>query len=435
MDWNRDGNISPCGLTVKAAPNYQMGGAASSELGRYYKYRNAGIHGQTGPPFQGADADATSTPGLTRAFGRMYLAYRTSTGAIKLFYTNHDFKTGCTNLWEGCATWSSYTVATNSDAAGPVIATYTSGGTEYLILVLKNSGNLWYYKINSSNQLVAYGAVPGATGVRYEFDLTQHGSGLMLLYRRGAAAQYGTVYANTYGASGWNSSATQYEGGQPLQVWSVAGLAASPWGTFGVFSDFQASPYKHNLFWMIYAGGNTWSRILYTDMEIHDISSAQAPKRVGIAWRPDAMLMLGGRFYLAYNDMGKDAANNVGWIIMDMTDGGYGLGWIGKTGYENEWHDTAGGLALHGWQPTYTEEALRLSCVWDRSPTDKPLEFRPFADGIANVNLKDSNDFQVMERGTCASLHGCTNVLCTGSGGGNICIGGAEGEQQCQGHR
>jgi hypothetical protein len=189
---------------------------------------------------------------------------------------------------------------------------------------------------------------------------------------------------------------------------------------------------------MSYSGSNSWVRLLNTDMETHWIGSDDAPKRIGIAWRPDSTLVLGGRFYLAYNDVYKSASENRGSVMMDMTDGSQQLKWNSLTQYDNGAHTTCAGIDLFGGYPGPNEESLRMADVFYWEPADKPtnlynpLEYRPFADGILSVALKDSNDFEVMERGLCASLYGCTATICTGAGGGNICLGGSGGgEVQC----
>jgi len=51
-----------------------------------------------------------------------------------------------------------------------------------------------------------------------------------------------------------------------------------------------------------------------------------------------------------------------------------------------------------------TEENLRFGYVYDGDGAE--LEFRPFADGIVNVELKDNNDWATMGRsgGICSGL-------------------------------
>lgn len=77
-------------------------------------------------------------------------------------------------------------------------------------------------------------------------------------------------------------------------------------------------------------------------------------------------------------------------------------------------------MDLIGWP----HAQLRLAVIYYQSSAPV-LQFRPFADGIIDVELKDCNDWDIMARGgICAGLWGCTHSFCTGGGGATtVCIG------------
>ena len=420
VDWNRDGVISPCSTVVRAAPNQTRHVHASPELGRYYWY-----WGTKHPSFAAPTPDDTASPALARAFNRMHVAYRDAGGAIKMLHTGHDFITGCTNLDSGCATWSTITVAATSDAGGPAIAPtwYNS-----LMVVYKSGGMLRYVVYDNYYNVAGSGTVPGSTGVLFEPVLGRYGNAIVLLYRKGQVGQNAQVYANTFNTGTWSGSSAQTIDGQPLVVYSTAAMAGYPSGTRAVFSYYSpGAPPQHYLRWAEYQGDGTWSRIYGSDIESTTFASAQTAPRVGLAYRPFGGSLSGGRWYLLFNNMAKDSIVDLGWVMLNMTggDGSHGqLVWSNETRYDNEWFVSRGGVALLGWQAGTAEQNLRMAVVMDGGV----LQFRPFADGILDLQLKDSNDWEVMGRSLCSSLWGCDHQFCGGPGS---CPGGEGGEQQC----
>jgi len=437
IDWNRDGTISSCSGTIRAAPNFQRGASASPELGRYYSYR------EVFQPYPTTSADPTATPSLTRWRNNLYLAFRDTSGQIKLLYSAGDFKTGCPELYGGCQSWSSFQVAATSDAAGPTMAVYTVGGDEYLVLVWQTGGKLKYailsYHVSAGHQIAAGGNVPGTTGIIYEPSLANYNGDLMLVYRKGTAGAEDTVYANTLpeGSTSWGTSTAQLrdEDSQPLKTYSVLAAASHPGGMNGVFSDQLGMPFfQFYMKWRKYKGNSRWAKINDSQMDNNAWGGGIYPPthRAGLAWIPHQAStgLSGGRWYLAY----KYCTAGRGLVFFNMTRGdgtNSTLTWENWGRYDNEWYGIENGVALHGWRPNagsgVAEENIRFATVFSENATKKNLDFRPFADGIVDVVLKDTNDFEVMERGLCAGLYSCTDLFCLHSGETHSCPG-TEGE-------
>ncbi len=95
--------------------------------------------------------------------------------------------------------------------------------------------------------------------------------------------------------------------------------------------------------------------------------------------------------------------------------------WLGGSMYDNYWFETKGGVALYGYHPGNAEPNLRFSTIFYDGKTPY-LSFRPFGDVIVDTQLRDANDFVVMERTLCASLYeDCNSPHCTFGSGDNAC--------------
>ena len=426
IDWNRDGTISSCSKAIQAAPNWQADDTAQPELGRYYQYRDAA-------PFSNASPAPAATPSMARTMSRFYVGYRTTAGYLKLLYTTQDLTAGCSDPLKGCASWSSISVESGLDTGGPSLMRVLHSGSEHLMAVFKKSGNLHFAIYNSSHAAVSSGAIPGATGVVNEPVLSPLGNDLLLLYRKGTAGSAGPVYANIYNGS-WSSAAQQYAGGQPLSVHGVQAAAAYPSGTRAVMVHYFAGPLVFHYYpeWYEHSGNNSWTLLTGTGMDGHPYFSGAPPVRAGLAYIPHAAStgLTGGRWYFAYNNWSQPAE---GLVAADLTQGdgeNAPLSWTAKTLYDNVFFKSESGVDLLGWTPWASESRLRLATIFrkDSQAGDYRVTLRPNADGIANVSLRDNNDWEVMASAVCASLHGCNSPKCAGSN----CIGGSPGEVTCE---
>ena len=82
------------------------------------------------------------------------------------------------------------------------------------------------------------------------------------------------------------------------------------------------------------------------------------------------------------------------------------------------------GVVLYAHKPGAAEPNLRFATVFWRNAQEILLELRPFGDGILSLDLKDCNDWRVMERGLCSSLRAsCTDPFCLAYGEANSCLG------------
>ena len=413
IDWNRDGVISPCSSPVRAAPNYSMG-HCSPELGRFYAYRSS-FRNKANNAIAVNPAD-DMTPSIGRAFGRTYLAEVEANGDLVLLSSSHpDFKVACdTSKLSGCAPWKKNLVG-GARLVGPSLASFSVYGTELLVVVYaKLNSKKWEYKILDKNHSwVAVGEL--GTEPYGEPSIVNWGSTVMVTWLEKGTS---TPVSSTLSASTlqFSEPAIQQADSWGNGVAAVSAVVNHPGGVRAIFATKNGTgPLVYR--WSEYQGNDTWKTVqanmLGTDGWL--VPKSQ-PHRIGLAYIQDAAIVGGGRWYLLYKDFNQ-------LVRMNMTRG-YGLGnevWDNDTRYDNGWYKTNGsGLALYGYRPGQPEKSLRLSLIFNHKKNH--LDFRPFADGIVDVALKDNNDFAVMGRGLCASLHGCTSPLCTHGAGDNACV-------------
>lgn len=438
IDWNRDGTVSACtAVTSRAAPNLGRpfaectGVEPQPELGRYH-WNWSRIGNALNLHFVPIDCDVSSTPSMTQGANALYLVYRAANGYLVLVHSDHDFKSTCTKPFSmNCTIWSQEILATATDPAGPAVVSYAHDGNDYLMVVYK-AGGLWQYAVRKEPSLVVVdtGAISGTSDARFEPVLTIEGGKPWLLFRRGnnwnvASQLLGRHYAH---GNGWSSQAGQQLAGNPataLIVYSVGAVATNPDGMHAVFTELvQQGSFPHALFWAKYTGNNTWTRITGSNIEKNGLQDATHVRRVGLAWIPFGGGLTGGRWYLAVNtnNTGKGGRGDV---LLDITKGGApgspaASKWTGWRPYDNKWFATKSGVHLMGWPDA---GYLRMAVVFHQSPP--VLQFRPFADGILDIDLKDSDDWDMMAQGgICAGLWGCTHSFCTGGGGATTaCVG------------
>ena len=115
--------------------------------------------------------------------------------------------------------------------------------------------------------------------------------------------------------------------------------------------------------------------------------------------------------------MNKEPVNNIGTPYLDMTRGDGVSGpvvWENLSQYDNLWYTVKTGVELLGGS---AEEGLRMTTILRSGPGDLHLHFRPFADGIVDAQMYDSDDWSVMTVGLCHSLQTCAdpNNFCPGT--------------------
>jgi len=429
IDWNRDG-LFGSGL-VRAAPNYHAGSPAAPwshcnpELGRYHWNFDGEFKHARGTWTVAGHQD--TTPDITRVWGRLHVAYVDPSNNVKLLHTPDDFHTGCSGLLDTCAIWNQVQVD-NKPAVGPALGVHHYGGNDLLVVVYGDSSGSWRYKVYDSqygtvrNALVPMGQVP-----RGEPVLARYHDDLILVWVSGPTGEPGQVYANTM-----TPESTQFGPAVPQQAdnnWGQGvrfanALASHPTGMRGLFTE-KLSSTTAGFTWYEYDGDNHWLVAQGTGIEgTHEhalLVGLEYDHRMGLAFSTDLNLPGGGRWYLAYKEYYSPQWPE-GKIRMAMTRG-YGPGheiWGSNTRYDNNYFVTDGGIALFRFVAGHVDTNVRMATV--EHLEDFRLNFRPFADGIFDVALKDCDDFGVMERSLCGSLHGCTNPLCTHDGS-SACLG------------
>lgn len=413
VDWNRDGTIQSCSELVEAAPNYSAGGG-QPELGRYY------LHGRDTPAFNGdtpsyaPDMEATPSIARVQAEGesRLYVAHRSaSTGKVILSYTTEEFGVGCPSVYSGCAGWQSVELDhIASSGTGPALVTTKAGR---LMVVYRNASGVHWAVLATDHSDQVSGTLPNSADAHREPVAAVGPYGHpRVLYRTGIGAT-GSLYMATYDESTLSFSAPQAQtlaSGQPFLVLGVygasPGLVSEAEVEFRVVVSEIKSTAPYYYWYKLNLATGRWEDKRQIAPQLNVLTS----KRVGFAYRTNkgsGAGAYGGRYYIIYQYAADPdhPGSYLHGIRMTRGDTGAGdrLDWIPASYFDNAERHTKAGAHLLGWERVVRYETnLRFAGTFDTY-----VDFKPFADGIIGIELKDSRDREVMERGICAALHGC----------------------------
>lgn len=427
VDWNRDGVVSPCASEadlVEAAPNLLKSSAGSPELGRYYWEWERTVAFQPGT----ADPDPTASPSIARAWGRLYIAHRMDSGHIRLTYTTDSFRRLCKPIngtleasW-GCASWTMVTLPFVATAGkGPALVT-TKEST--LMVVYHDAAGLQYRTLLPNHTVQYSGVVTNSADLHGEPVVAVGPVGRPRVVFRTGTSLVAQVYMATFDGLAFSAPVGQVEtvGGVdvPLSVVSVNGLAPGM-GPSGEELHMVAGRLDPGAF-----GGtvNTlhWYRLntiqtawLDNQTNIDSYMGGPTTRRVGLAFRSyfgSSNAEFGGRYYVVYTPGG--AASSAARVRTTRGDTVVGnrLDWVSTSYFDNSERDTDAGVALLGWERVIRfEPSVRYVGIFNDH-----IDFKPFADGIVPIILKDTTDWQQMERGICGSLQSvaCKSYLGTG---------------------
>lgn len=420
IDWNRDGVVTDCNTVVEAAPNYLIGGEA--ELGRYYWEWE---HTAAFTPAV-ADPDLFATPSMARTFGRLHIAHRTnatSGGNLTITYTADSFRRLCEPIngyaetAVGCASWTRHTTLPDVAVAesGPALVKTPTGAL--LVVYRSTTGIRWKtLDVSSNYAMLASGTVANSADARDEPVVAVGPDGKpRLIFRTGSGAT-GPVFMTTFDMT-FSTPAQQFEnvGGiyTPMFVETVNALAPGrgPTGPELMVVVGRATGTTHELAWLRFED----QQVGWVDngTVVRGDLTSPVTRRVGLAYRSTFGSGSGitGRYYVIHAQDGNAAQ-------IRMTRGNTNpaanrLEWVPATSwgsyYDNGSRSTHAGVALLAWEPDQTESNLRYAGIFNGH-----IDFKPFADGIIPIWLKDSKDWEIVEAGICASIQpdGCNSSLC-----------------------
>jgi hypothetical protein len=318
--------------------------------------------------------------------------------------------------------------------AGPALGVHTYSGADLLVMADVEYHNYGYgavprllYSVRNQSGSILKNLVEISSGPVFgEPSVANYSEKLLVVWRDGQN-QTGQVYLSQMSSSGYSFGAPTVQNSNTGWinnggVRAVVALASYPGGVRGVFAEQSGSSVVYK--WYEYNGNNYWTEITGTNFSTgreYDLS-LEHRYRIGISYLQDATLPGGGRWYMIYK---KPAAGFDPWpngrLWMDMTRGaGTSTIWENDAYYDNSYSVSSKGFSLYGWRPGSAEQNLRFAAHYLGG---SQLQFRPFADGILNLQLKDTNDFAIMERSVCSSVKGsCTSPACT-YGGDSACPG------------
>ncbi|MCK5800216.1 MAG: hypothetical protein KAI47_23660, partial [Deltaproteobacteria bacterium] len=421
IDWSRDGVIAPAGTTVMASPTWVFGDTQYPELGRPYWQWFSTLPN---------DVDQFATPGIARVDGRLYLAYSRGSTGIEILYSDDTFGQGCASEAHGCATFANLTITqAHPDAGvGPLLADLATG-TE-LLLVWVEASTLHYMRIDkATHNTLQTGAVYGAWDVVHEPTLAWDAQGrVAITYRTGIPGGNGLVFQTSYDpiSTSWTWPNNLIQGSAPVNARAVVATGSMP-GPNGTVRTFIVLHQENGaglaLRWFEIIGGTVTplsNTNLYPETSVIDKRGSLVLRARGIG---NAQ-----RLYFTYvpTEPFNPPARFRRQIRVQMTQE---LGasdvpsFMPITLYDNGWQHQFSGTAMLGWhgQSTGTteEESTRMVHFFrPGNPAAPPwhdpvLVFRPFADDIANITLKDTNDWAVIGENTCAGLHNENGHLCS----------------------
>jgi hypothetical protein len=418
VDWNHDGAVSPCGTPVEASLSYALTG--DPENRRYY-WQWSDV-----PAFNKNDDenfDYTSSPGLARAHGRLYIANLDPQGHVMLTNTTKAHFYQCGSSDRGCASWTARmdtglvaNVSTGAavNGAGPALVV---DANDNLIVVFRSAVGLQYATVDAAGTVSVVRTIPGSANARDDDEpivgLNAAGQPIVAWVERtslggGAWSGVGNVRIATYNHPTFGAPATQNGVfGVPFDVGRVLAVTTGlDWNRDEEQLMLVSIPTggTHRLTLMRLAGGQ-W-------IEENDLVTGLAnepTRRAGLAFRPHNRDVNGadrGRYYAVYV-LAPGAAPRV-----KMTKGTVAerLDWVGNSSFDNLNRASFCGVSLLGWERmgkseygmryigVYTEE--HAWGAYDR----RWMDFFPFADGIVPVTLEGDDDVEMIRRGVCNVL-------------------------------
>jgi hypothetical protein len=407
VDWNRDGEISPEGTTVRAYANYRPGGGGCE----FTRYNQSTIPG----------AVSLTAPALSRLGTRLYVFYSVL-GAV--FYNYSTDAGNCPKPdTTACATWSERRTAFMDAQGGiDVVRIGAGAGAALLVVTIDNAGNLWERRLSldafGNEDWSEYRQIGGSAATS-EPSLSDLGYWNIFLAYRG---QDGNVrYNRLTGSDGFENwqgeqlALDQNDNPIAMADHSSPGIGRAYLGepgwasVYGAFAgtDGRLDLYQYDL------RSNRWEKT-----DLLEQRSGPIEGRPALAWTSARTeIDYPGKFYLMYIIRDLDSTRGfrqrrrqVGMMtsFVKVQTGADGTLTktlkVGLTGpFDNVWF-YAFGIDLFFEAGVDSNLRSVQSIAIDKSGVWATIQFRPKADGINDFRMTDHNDWEVLRIGLCKDV-------------------------------
>jgi len=412
IDWNRDGEFSPVGTTVRAAPNWS---ALSCDIGNYQA--DQGVwSGRAGTAF--AWIPTTSGDRLywfTRNESTNYIEYRYATDFPENCGTPPQ--ADCKTTWVPALTQSASVLSSSVASGPPAVARYwdTSNLVYKLLLVYPDNNNLLRSRIFTPTGHGYWStpvSMPGGIAIQGDVAAATYQD---RAYAYASAASGATLYKwSLSNAGAWTGPSIQYWAGTGNEVRTPYGIGATsgqyrPGGGSAVTRMFAAIPLVTPLGKLVFAwndayASNTWTLLPDSDWAIGLQYAKAQPGLAYVPFNPDVPTGP-GRFYLAWtrpNDGDGDQRS----MLFAMTEGNEQV--AGVAPRQLRWEPAIAELA-NRWSYGKANNSLHYDLAYDRNlraaftleygtapSTYRALTFEPYADGIFDNVIGDQDDYPIL---------------------------------------
>ena len=332
-----------------------------------------------------------------------------------------------------CDRWSELkTIHTNFDISSGLACTQIIMKNEEVrnyIFFISPSGKIYYKYRNSSNEDIwsPDTEIPDISGVSIkDISAINYRGSILLGYR----SNNGMIYQKVMLPDGTWSSTTvmRDENGNPIFSGVAPSFAIRPYYTADLrdisiihmaYTDPQTKSIQIRYFdelsgrWLtgVYLSPDEGQLIDIWIKEKGENRYFKTVDKIGFSWRPDSSIRkYGGRFYMLYTDasgtnlnfqylrysfMSYDVESNSWKFFANGTIRGRDYDILSKRGVDMIYFN---GNGLDNVSAVYIDN-------WGGESGTKYVGFIPYADGIVNMNIKDFNDWEVINKGVCISLH------------------------------
>ncbi|MBI5527131.1 MAG: hypothetical protein HY897_12420 [Deltaproteobacteria bacterium] len=404
VDWNRDGYIeADCASPVEAFVHAAKRNAVN---GRFFHYNN-----------RWQNARASFPPVLATFNSSLVMFYVESK---RLWYQEfRQMDGGCSPLdpWTACDLWES----TRHEVSLPTSIVHSPGITEFrspsgvprlYVAFGGEEGGLWHVYAESwlDNWVVPMNSrLPDSTWLDAAPALGSDGTQLVVAYSDGASGQ---MFESVLAANGdWLPLRPSTDSnGNGLFGTGSPSFALRPFGESGVLHmAYAATPDGKITIMYRNAPADPWRigvhLVTGTDPVISEpwATEAFAEGAIGFVWRPNPSIRPhGGHFHVLY------VAKESGKLTSDFMS-------LNKSTRKWEWNMTSDtNVVASGGASLAFHEGGGLANVVAAffNPTTDRIWFLPYVDGLYDLELKDGNDWKVMEKGACISVRSSTDDQC-----------------------
>jgi hypothetical protein len=410
VDWNRDGVLQ--GFDVRAAVTSASDTGCDTFTAMFQKLREGGV--------------SVSTPSIVRLRNNLYVFWTDyPSGAIryKRGVIGPVSKGSCQNDEPGttCMTWSSTLTVPASDPAFFVTAAnFNDGGIALAYVKFDGAIRVAHsVGVNSSGVISSWSTdIPtpsgAATLVEPEIAFINNGinggAGALYIFYAATDGTYQALSSNAPGSS-WSGPFALFDDSlQPLTGNKPPSVAALPTG--GVYDQYCATFVSSQDAVRLYCVPDGTLPVFWVDRSAAFSSTQQSGVKAGLAFhvnRTPTGAFIGGDPTNGYLHVIVNAHNVPRSVLLRRLPGAANPPEFVQEHslyFGNKWME-AGPLTSID---LYDDPVLGATKAAFFNSAEEVF-FYPFADGTPRRELRDGNDFTVMERNTCIGVHsGFTNV-------------------------